>query len=92
MSAAARYLTPVTLELGGKSPVILGYNANVDLAAKRTVWGKLQNLGQACISPDYVLVPRELLQEFCEKCVFYLKKFYGNDVSQWKNNKVTKFF
>ena len=56
MEAASRHLTPVTLELGGKSPVIVDRAADLDLAARRIVWGKLLNSGQTCVAPDYVLV------------------------------------
>ena len=54
--AAARHLTPVTLELGGKSPVIVDDSANIDIAARRLAWGKWLNAGQTCVAPDYVLV------------------------------------
>ena len=52
---AARHLTPVTLELGGKSPVIVAADADIDVAAKRIAWMKLLNAGQTCVAPDYVL-------------------------------------
>jgi coniferyl-aldehyde dehydrogenase len=64
MQAAAANLTPVTLELGGKSPVIVGRGADLRLAARRIVWGKLLNGGQACIAPDYAFVPAEQLDNF----------------------------
>ncbi|KAF7371198.1 Aldehyde dehydrogenase [Mycena sanguinolenta] len=57
-TAAAKYLTPTTLELGGKCPVILDPATDIAIAAKRTLWGKAQNCGQVCVAPDYVLVPR----------------------------------
>ena len=57
MEAASANLTPVSLELGGKSPVIVDKSANVDLAAKRIVFGKFINAGQTCVAPDYILVP-----------------------------------
>lgn len=60
MEKAAQHLTPVTLELGGKSPCIVDSTADIPLAAKRIVWGKLANAGQTCIAPDYVLVQREV--------------------------------
>ncbi|MBV8501906.1 MAG: coniferyl aldehyde dehydrogenase [Paucibacter sp.] len=66
MQAAAANLTPVTLELGGKSPVVIGQEADLSLAARRVVWGKLLNAGQACIAPDYVLVPRDRLEDFIQ--------------------------
>ena len=66
MRAAAANLTPVTLELGGKSPAIVGPGARLDNAAERIVLGKLVNAGQTCIAPDYVLVPRERMGEFID--------------------------
>ncbi|WP_201315913.1 coniferyl aldehyde dehydrogenase [Dyella sp. EPa41] len=66
MRAAAANLTPVTLELGGKSPAIVGPGARMDNAAERIVLGKLVNAGQTCIAPDYVLVPRERMGEFID--------------------------
>ena len=58
MEAAAKHLTPVTLELGGKSPVIVDADVDLDVAAHRIAWGKFLNAGQTCIAPDYVLVDR----------------------------------
>ena len=62
--AAAEYLTPVTLELGGKSPCIVDETANIKLAAKRLVWGKFINGGQTCIAPDYLLIHTSVKEEF----------------------------
>lgn len=76
MSKASRYLTPVTLELGGKSPVIVDGDANLKLAAKRIVWGKFLNAGQTCIAPDYVLIKREIKDQFVKECIKWIKKFY----------------
>ena len=71
LAAAAPKLTPVTLELGGKSPCIVGRTANIPLAARRIVFGKLLNCGQTCVAPDYVLadnrVKPALLREMEEK-------------------------
>lgn len=64
--AAAANLTPVTLELGGKSPVIVDPSADVAKTAERVVWGKLFNAGQTCIAPDYALVPRGMVESFVE--------------------------
>jgi coniferyl-aldehyde dehydrogenase len=64
MSAASQHLTPVTLELGGKSPVVIDRSADLKLAAESIVAGKLLNAGQTCVAPDYVLYPRELQKEF----------------------------
>lgn len=63
MAGAARHLTPVTLELGGKSPVIVAADTNVRVAARRIAWTKLMNSGQTCVAPDYVLVERSVSDE-----------------------------
>lgn len=67
MKAAAEHLTSVTLELGGKSPVIVDRTANLDEAAKKIAWGKLLNSGQICLAPDYLLVDRSIAAPFTEK-------------------------
>ena len=64
MRAAAKHLTPVTLELGGKSPAIVSDKANIELAAKRIAWGKFVNSGQTCVAPDYALVQEDVMPEF----------------------------
>lgn len=64
MEAAAKHLTPVVLELGGKSPCIIDKTANLKVAAKRVAWGKLLNAGQTCIAPDYLLVHEDVKDEF----------------------------
>ncbi|HEV7861065.1 MAG TPA: coniferyl aldehyde dehydrogenase [Acidimicrobiia bacterium] len=83
MRAAAENLTPVTLELGGKSPVIVGEDYPLARAAQRIVWGKLVNAGQICIAPDYVLVPEGKEREFATYVQAAARKFYpkltGND-------------
>ncbi|CCM02302.1 uncharacterized protein FIBRA_04392 [Fibroporia radiculosa] len=65
-TAAAKHLTPVTLELGGKSPCVIDPDCDVKVAAKRIMWGRLVNSGQLCISPDYVLVPKDFQDTFVE--------------------------
>jgi coniferyl-aldehyde dehydrogenase len=75
--AAGRNLTPVTLELGGKSPVIIDPSADLDQAAARIAYGKLLNAGQTCIAPDYVLVPEASLQEFAAKLAGQMRRMYG---------------
>src|SRR5690554_538399 len=65
--AAAKHLTPVTLELGGKSPAFVSKNCNLDVAVKRIVWGKFLNAGQTCIAPDYILVEASIQDKFLEK-------------------------
>ena len=78
MEAAAYHLTPVTLELGGKNPCILDREADIDLAARRIVWGKYLNSGQTCIAPDYLLVHEGVKEEFFKKAKGYIQKFYGD--------------
>lgn len=77
MERAARYLTPVSLELGGKSPCIVDETANVSLAAKRIVWGKFLNAGQTCVAPDYVLVHRSVKDQLLKQMVKQVQKMYG---------------
>lgn len=66
MTAAAKYLTPVVLELGGKSPCIIDKDADINVAAKRVAWGKTLNAGQTCIAPDYLMVHEEVKDRFLE--------------------------
>lgn len=77
MAAASKNLTPVTLELGGKSPVIITKKANLDLTARRLIWGKVLNAGQTCIAPDYVFVDEEIKDELLFKIKAYLKEILG---------------
>jgi aldehyde dehydrogenase (NAD+) len=79
MSMAAKHLTPVTLELGGKSPVIVDKNVNIDIAAKRIIWAKIFNVGQTCISPDYMLVHEDIKDAIVDKMIGYIKQFYGEN-------------
>ncbi len=81
MRAAAENLTPVTLELGGKSPAIVSRNANIDVAARRIAWGKFVNAGQTCIAPDYVLVERQVHDQFVTALGKQITAFYGTDPS-----------
>jgi coniferyl-aldehyde dehydrogenase len=75
--AAGRNLTPLTLELGGKSPVIIDASADLDQAAARIAYAKLLNAGQTCIAPDYVLLPEAALQEFSAKIDGQMRRMYG---------------
>ena len=79
MEAASKNLTPVTLELGGKSPAIVAENANIDSSARKVAWGKFLNSGQTCIAPDYLLVQNSVREEFINRIKFYINEFYGND-------------
>ena len=69
MGAAAKNLTPVTLELGGKSPVILDRTADLKTAARRIAFGKVLNAGQTCVAPDYLLLEQGLQEQFLEMCI-----------------------
>jgi len=82
MEAAARHLTPVTLELGGKSPCIVDDTANLEVAARRITWGKFLNAGQTCIAPDYVLVDARREEELIVKLGAAVREFYGADPKQ----------
>ncbi|CAD5230928.1 unnamed protein product [Bursaphelenchus xylophilus] len=84
MKAAAENLTPVTLELGGKSPVIIDTDADLRTTAKRVTWGKLINNGQVCVTPDYVLLigDSERRKEFTDECVKCVKELYGEDAQK----------
>ena len=79
MEAAAKHLTPVTLELGGKSPVIVDADADLDVAARRIAWGKFLNAGQTCIAPDYVLVARSVEADLVDRIGRAVTEFYGTD-------------
>lgn len=79
MQAAAKNLTPMTLELGGKSPCIVDATADLDAAAKRIVWGKFLNAGQTCIAPDYLLVHRSVQQRLEALMRNYMMRFYGRE-------------
>jgi coniferyl-aldehyde dehydrogenase len=77
--AAGRNLTPVTLELGGKSPAIVDRSADLGQAAERIAYGKLLNAGQTCIAPDYVLVPDAEVQNFADRLQGHMRRMYGID-------------
>ena len=79
MRAAAEHLTPVTLELGGKSPAIVAADADVDVAAHRIAWGRFANAGQTCVAPDYVLVHRDVEDQFLGGVLRAVHDFYGDD-------------
>ena len=78
MEAAAKHLTPVTLELGGKSPCIVDCTANIRLAARRIVWGKFLNAGQTCVAPDYLLVHTSVKAELLREMTKCIMAFYGD--------------
>lgn len=82
MAAAAKNLTPVVLELGGKSPCIVDRGADIEVAARRIAWGKTLNTGQTCIAPDYLLIHRPLQEPFTEAFARALQRLHGDDAQQ----------
>ncbi len=82
MRAAAEHLTPVTLELGGKSPTVVFADADLRTAARRIAWGKFFNAGQTCVAPDYVLVEESAEEAFLDALGEALRRFYGEDPSR----------
>lgn len=85
MRAASERLTPITLELGGKSPTIVDKSANLDVAAKRIAWGKFNNVGQTCVAPDYVLVHSSVYDKFIKKLKKTITSFYGKNPQESKD-------
>ena len=82
MKKAAEHLTPVTLELGGKSPAIVMDDADIRVAARRIAWGKFMNGGQTCIAPDYVLIHKAVEDAFLDALKIAINDFYGTDAKQ----------
>ncbi len=82
MKAAAEHLTPIVLELGGKSPCIVDAGANIDIAAKRIAWGKLINAGQTCIAPDYLFVHYMIKDKLLDKIAKNIQSMYGENIKQ----------
>lgn len=82
MTAAAKHLTPVTLELGGKSPAFITRHAPLRQTAERLVWGKFLNAGQTCIAPDYILVERSVHAQLVQELQQATRRFYGADPAQ----------
>ncbi len=85
MESAAKNLTPFTLELGGKSPCVVCEDANLELAARRILWGKMINAGQTCVAPDYLLIDSSVKDEFVKRVLNNLKVFYGENIKKSKN-------
>jgi aldehyde dehydrogenase (NAD+) len=82
MEAAAKTLTPVTLELGGKNPCIIEPDAPIELTAKRIAWGKFINAGQTCIAPDYLLVHHTIKDKICQAIEGSIREFYGDNPAE----------
>ena len=82
MASAAKNLTPLVLELGGKSPCIIDKTADISRAAKRIAWGKTLNSGQTCIAPDYILIHKDVKDAFVKAFAAEVKNLHGEDVSK----------
>lgn len=82
LEMAAPHLTPVTLELGGKSPCVVDKGADIKTAAKRIIWGKCWNAGQTCIAPDYILVQEQVMEQLVTHMKGAIKRFFGEDPAQ----------
>ncbi|XP_035159018.2 aldehyde dehydrogenase family 3 member A2 isoform X1 [Callithrix jacchus] len=82
MEAAAKHLTPVTLELGGKSPCYIDKDCDLDIVCRRITWGKYMNCGQTCIAPDYILCEASLQNQIVQKIKETVKEFYGENVKE----------
>jgi aldehyde dehydrogenase (NAD+) len=82
MEKAARNLTPVVLELGGKSPCIVDKNVNLKVTTRRIAWGKFMNSGQSCVAPDYLLIHKDIYQDFIKEFQATVKEFFGDDARQ----------
>lgn len=85
MASAAKYLTPVILELGGKSPCIIDRTADIARAAKRIAWGKTLNSGQTCIAPDYILIHKDVKDRFVKAFAEEVRNLHGEDISKDKH-------
>lgn len=85
MAAAAKHLTPVTLELGGKSPAIVAADADIEVTARRIAWGRYMNAGQICVAPDYALVETGVVDDFLASMEKAILEFYGRDPQQSKD-------
>ena len=82
MAAAAKNLTPVVLELGGKSPCIIDRNANLKIAARRVAWGKTLNAGQTCIAPDYILIHEDVKEAFIKEFAAQVEYLHGKEIKE----------
>ncbi|CAK6437625.1 unnamed protein product [Pipistrellus nathusii] len=82
MTAAAKHLTPVTLELGGKSPCYVDKDCDLEVACRRIAWGKFMNSGQTCVAPDYILCDPSIQGQVVEKLKKAVKEFYGEDAKK----------
>jgi aldehyde dehydrogenase (NAD+) len=89
MAAAAKHLTSITLELGGKSPTVVDGTADIKLAAENLIWGKFINSGQTCIAPDHIFVHSKVKAKFIKACQAALSKYYGAPAKRMHNADLT---
>ncbi len=80
MNSCAKNLTPLSLELGGKSPCFVDVTANIDISAKRIAWGKLLNSGQTCVAPDYIIIDNRVKGQFINRLEYHIKNMYPNPI------------
>lgn len=92
MKSASQYLTPVSLELGGKSPVFISADADLNMASKRIIWAKSLNSGQTCVAPDYVLIDKKVKDEFISKCEEQITKMFPNGINEENYPKIINNF
>ena len=85
LKQASEYLTPVVLELGGKSPCIVDKSANIKLSAKRIVFGKFLNCGQTCVAPDYILCDKSIKDELVKELIYQTKLQFSENALEYKN-------
>ncbi len=85
MAVASNRLTPITLELGGKSPCVVDESANLKVTARRIVWGKFFNAGQTCVAPDYIVAEKSICDSLAEEMKSVVSEFYGRDPKQSKD-------
>lgn len=90
MAAAAKHLTPVVLELGGKSPVYIDPKFDMKIAAKRIFWAKTQNAGQICVAPDYIMLHKESVDAFIDGLKIAQKEIYGNEAAMKDSEEYCK--
>lgn len=86
MKAASENLAKVTLELGGKSPAIINYDADIKTSAQRIAWGKFMNAGQTCVAPDYLLVHHSIKEKFIDELISSIKSLYGENENLTREN------
>ena len=88
--AASKFLTPLTLELGGKNPCIIDKDTDIKLTAKRLIWGKFVNAGQTCIAPDYLIVETSIKKKLIDELILEIERAYGKKQYQFTEKSLAK--